>query len=329
MRKKMDERSKEAFIVHKYIKIGLAIGLSLLLTLAVYFFSLDPPKTFKGRKERSVVQMYDQDDLGASSLFTGHFINYGLWEDLPQKESISLEQRLESEKNLYRLVLKQLSIGKNDTLLEIGCGQGVGAVLAFEEFHPKFIQGIDLSKAQIQRAYAVNSLFFQKHPNAVCFSLCSAEQILFQSNAFDKIFSVQAIQHFTDLDKFAQEAFRVLKPQGKMVVAGFFGNQEDSWLRVLQLIPTVRTGIDHIRAIDHVRQILEEAGFRNITMERIGNRVWKGIDRWFSQEEFKNTWARNWYKAYNQNLLDYFLITAEKEILCPDDVSIQKESKIQ
>lgn len=59
--------------------------------------------------------------------------------------------------------------------------------------------------------------------------------------------------------------------------------------------------------------MLDKVGFKNIKIESIGKNVWHGFDKWISQQsEFKNTWNRNWYKAYQNNLIDYYEITAEK-----------------
>jgi ubiquinone/menaquinone biosynthesis C-methylase UbiE len=296
----------------KNLKITFAIVLALFVTFEIYFFSSKEMKPYKGRHERGLLTMYDQDDLAASTLFVGNFINYGLWDRQLMKAPISFQQRLESEKNMYRYLLGKLTIQPTDDVLEVACGQGVGAALVWKEFHPKSIQGIDISKAQISRALKINKTILENHPNEIFFHLSSAENILFPAKIYDKVLCVQALQHFLDLEKFTKEAFRVLKDSGKLGIVGFFGTKENSSTHVAKLIPTVRDGIDHIRFIDYFRQILEEAGFQKIEIEVIGDRVWKGIDRWFAQGEFKKTWARNWYKAYRQKLLDYYLITAEK-----------------
>ena len=58
--------------------------------------------------------------------------------------------------------------------------------------------------------------------------------------------------------------------------------------------------------------MLEDAGFKNIAIESIGQHVWVGFDQWISQSELNDTWNRNWLKAYQEHLLDYYEITAEK-----------------
>ncbi|NGX46871.1 MAG: hypothetical protein K1000chlam3_00238 [Chlamydiae bacterium] len=78
------------------------------------------------------------------------------------------------------------------------------------------------------------------------------------------------------------------------------------------MIKTVQDGIDNLIPITSIKQILEEAGFIDIHVEKIGRFVWDAFDKWISQGEFADTWNRNWLKAYHRNLLDYYIITAEK-----------------
>jgi ubiquinone/menaquinone biosynthesis C-methylase UbiE len=306
--------SKKKNFFNKYFKICIGICISLITTLAVYVFcfSSDLGEKFKGRHERSVIKMYEEDDLSGCCLFTGHFINFGFWEGIPINQVISTNQRLESEKNLYRFVLDKLNILKSDDVLEVACGQGVGTVLALTEFRPNLIKGIDVSKSQINRAIKINESFIQNNINKILFQECAAENLLYPNDSFDKIFSIEAIQHFTNLKKFAEESYRVLKPSGKIAIAGFFGTHEESTLIMSKIIPTVRDGIDHITPIDEFRKIIEKIGFKKVKIKSIGNKVWDGFDKWTSQGELKDSWTRNWYKGYIQNNLDYFIIIAEK-----------------
>jgi hypothetical protein len=84
---------------------------------------------------------------------------------------------------------------------------------------------------------------------------------------------------------------------------------------VRQLIPTIDSGIDVVDPIDAFRNDLLAAGFVDIRVESIGNHVWRGLDAWIEQTEFRDSWGRNWLTAYQRGLIDYYLITADKQIL--------------
>lgn len=288
-----------------------------LIAIAYLAYSLlrSPSKPhFEGREERSVAEMYDQDDLSACSLFAGNFINFGFWDHPIGKSKISVSQRIESEKNLYRFVAKSLGMNNNDKVLEIACGQGVGSVLVLNEFNTKEIHGIDFSKAQILRAKELNSEAIRNNSNKISFQQGSAEKIPYESNSFEKIFSIEAAQHFDNLDLFSKEANRVLKPGGKLAIASFFGTSNESHQPLSSMIQTIRDGIDKATPIQKLENTLAKNGFKNITIESIGKNVWHGFDQWTAQTDFRDSWTRNWYKGYQKGLIDYYIITAEKQL---------------
>jgi len=83
-----------------------------------------------------------------STMFVGELINFGYWHGKIDG-IISINERIESEKELYRYVAKKLAISRQDRILEIGCGLGFGTVLVFQEFKPAKIIGIDPSKSRV------------------------------------------------------------------------------------------------------------------------------------------------------------------------------------
>lgn len=292
---------------------GLALSLSLAVTAHLFYPPLaQSEQKFNGREERSVAQMYDQDDLSACSLFAGNFINFGFWEEPISAGKVTVSQRIESEKNLYRIVIKNLGVDKEDRLLDVGCGLGTGTALAIEEFNPKEIHGIDFSQAQISRAQKTNIGIMQKYPGRIFFQQGAAENIPYAANSFEKICSVEAVQHFENADIFAKEANRVLTPGGKLAIVCFFGTSEKSSPFLSTMLQTVRDGIDKITPIYQFEETLKKNGLKNIKIESIGKNVWHGFDQWTAQGDLSDSWTRNWYKGYQKGLIDYYLITAEK-----------------
>ena len=79
-----------------------------------------------------------------------------------------------------------------------------------------------------------------------------------------------------------------------------------------RVIETIDSGIDVVAAIDSFRDDLLAAGFVDVHVESIGEHVWHGFDAWIAQTEFKDSWGRNWLKAYHRGLIDYYVVTADK-----------------
>lgn len=256
----------------------------------------------------TVEEMYDGDFLIKCSLFEGGFINFGFWRKNIDKGFLSIKDRLESAQNLYRKVLDKVTISNADHVLEVACGAGSGSALLLKEFTPKEYKGLDASSAQIARAKKLNICSADRSS----FHIGCAEMLPFANQSFDKIFSIEAAQHFKSLPTFIKEAYRTLKPTGTLVVSTFFAKLDQVPNEVIEMIPTIRDKVDTLHPISKMLKLLQEAGFEQITSESIGENVWHGFDTWIAQGEFKNSWDRNWYDGYKQGFFDYYIISAKK-----------------
>ena len=54
-------------------------------------------------------RMYGPQDLSSLPLFAGGFINFGYWRGIPLDGELSVEQRISSQQQLYRLPLARIS----------------------------------------------------------------------------------------------------------------------------------------------------------------------------------------------------------------------------
>jgi len=297
---------------HLLAEIVLTCFSFLLITTTA--FATDSIVSQGSRIERGVLEMYEEDDLSSCCLFTGGLINFGYWDPKITNDAadLTLEQRLNSSKNLYYTVANKACISSNDSVLEVGCGQGVGAGLILKDFHPHQICGIDFSQAQINKA-KITCNVFKTESAGPQFIQGSAEKIPYESSSFNKVYSIEAAQHFENLKGFANESYRVLKPSGKLVVATFFATAKNSDSMLATHIQTVKDGIDKIVPISDFKEMLEDAGYTNVKVESIGENVWYGFDKWVSQGDLKDSWTRNWLKGYEAGLIDYFIVTADKE----------------
>lgn len=256
--------------------------------------------------------MYGEDDLSSIAIFSGNYINFGYWQEFTPG-LISVGERTESQANLYRAVLRRLKIDPTDVALEVGCGIAVGAALALREFDPRTVHGLDLSQHQIDRATKINAELVIQQPDRLVLQQGSALELPYAGETFDKCYSVEAAQHFEDLTRFASEAYRVLRPGGRLAVATFFTPHPTALDELRRLIETISSGVDVISAIDSFRDDLLEAGFVDVGVESLGDHVWRGFDAWIEQTEFSEGWGRNWLKAYNRGLIDYYLVTADRK----------------
>ena len=101
-------------------------------------------------------------------------------------------------------------------IIDVGCGIG-GSTLYLAQKFKATATGITLSPVQASRAK-------QRAETAglgetVQFQVADALSMPFEDNSFDLVWSLESGEHMPDKTKFLQECYRVLKPEGTLVMA--------------------------------------------------------------------------------------------------------------
>ncbi|MFI8824653.1 class I SAM-dependent methyltransferase [Streptomyces sp. NPDC053431] len=258
----------------------------------------------------AVQETYGPADLSAVPVFAGGFINFGYWrpEDLDGPPTV--DDRIRSQQDLYRRVLDCAAPLDGARLLEVGCGLGMGCALALEEYRPDRVTGMDIHPQQLDRARRANAdLLDRTGPERLRLVRGAAERMPFEDAEFDCVYSVEAAQHFDDLGLFAAEAARVLRPGGRVAVTSFFAPEPGAAPRLAELLDTFADGLDIARPPAELTDALARAGLTEVRCESIGPSVWPGWDHWLSAQWKPGTWPRNFRYAWEQGLLDYYVIT--------------------
>ena len=102
-------------------------------------------------------------------------------------------------------------------VLDIGCGLGKEVIKFAQQVGPSGMAfGIDITSNLIKEA---QKNVQKKNIDNVQFGYADMENLTFQDNMFDKIFSNCVINHASDKLKVFQEIFRVLKAGGEIVIS--------------------------------------------------------------------------------------------------------------
>lgn len=132
--------------------------------------------------ERVIEDAY-QHSLGAYTIYAMHAASYGFVENMCSGKKV----------------------------LDLGCGSGYGAMrlakIASE------VHGVDVAEDAI--SYAKERF---KRANLHFHRIDPSEQLPFTNASFDVVLSFQVIEHVSDEDGYLQEARRLLKPGGTLVV---------------------------------------------------------------------------------------------------------------
>jgi ubiquinone/menaquinone biosynthesis C-methylase UbiE len=112
-----------------------------------------------------------------------------------------------------------LKTGK--TILEVGCGRGVGAKLISEVYHPNRLYLLDLDLQMIQKA---NRRLNSQNENGIYFCVGDAARLPFGDESLDAVFGFGFLHHVPAWQDGLTEVVRVLKHGGVYFMEEYYPN---------------------------------------------------------------------------------------------------------
>jgi cyclopropane fatty-acyl-phospholipid synthase-like methyltransferase len=137
------------------------------------------------------------------------FANYGYW---PQ-DGMTID---EASAALVDLLADELQLTADDTMLECGCGYGAAAIQLATQTPVAHITGRDVTEVRI----ATGQELVKKHGHEgrIDLAVGDATKLSFDDAFFSRVLAIECAFHFNTREQFFHEAFRVLKPGGRLVM---------------------------------------------------------------------------------------------------------------
>lgn len=240
--------------------------------------------------------------------------NLGYWDDATSSYPDACRQ-------LADLLVQAVHLNSNDSLLDLGCGQGASLVHWQQHYHVQHIEAVELQAScviQIQKYLPQLAAIHQR-------SFLNLKQIQFKSG-FDVVLCIDAAYH-CNLNSFLDSVGSVLNSKGRL---GFhYLMLSEQWLNLnsLQkkkyqwLLKAADVNLNNLMTESVLKQTLQTYDFEDIEIRDLSEAVLQGFANYFQQlpqhatdlDAFKiRMTAKLCRKLYADGLVKYVQISARK-----------------
>lgn len=212
----------------------------------------------------TVASHYDELDAFYREIWGLH-VHHGYWESGRETSQEATEQLL---KHLFREV--PISPGAN--ICDIGCGYGETSRYLAKRYRAH-VTGYSVSQAQIDLANRMKDdatgPFLEFHCED-----WSTNQL--PSASMNVALAIESTEHMPDLRNFFEQAYRVLKPGGRLQICAWLSKETPSPLEMKWLLePICSEGRMRLGTPSEYSRLIEQVGFGSQSFEDVTPRVKK------------------------------------------------------
>lgn len=209
--------------------------------------------------KNQIIQYYDQTKIDYQLIWhlnSQMAMHLGFWD----KTTHNLPQALQKENEVLSQIVQ---VKKRDLVLDAGCGVGGSSIYLAKKYGCK-VMGITLSQDQVEEAQ--ENAAKNKVDHLTKFGVMDFTATHFKNEVFDVVWAIESVCHAGNKQKFIKEAFRILKKEGRLILADGFTVKNNFTQKEQELIDKWLKGwgVEFLENKQNFQIWLELTGFTNI-----------------------------------------------------------------
>ncbi|CDM70393.1 Methyltransferase domain [Clostridium bornimense] len=177
-----------------------------------------------------------------------------------------------SEKNFYEkqttddshleLLINMLKVKAGSTVLDLGTGTGYIAFPLARRYSDSKIIGLDIVEETLKRN---SKKVIEEKLDNLSFVSYDGYMFPFDNDSIDSIITRYALHHFPDIEQAFSDMYRILKPNGKLIISDPTPNRNDYCRFVDKFMKMKPDGHVRFYYLDEYKEMLEHVGFSFIS----------------------------------------------------------------